>query len=71
MKIDKELIGPAATLAAAILSKVERQHSEFDRDVIASAFEEAYFTLLEGIQRVEKELARTEKPTEYQVLFPK
>jgi|GEM_PF-4467476 len=59
MKIEKELIGPAATLAVAILSKVEREHSEFDRGVIASAFEEGYFTLLEGIQRVEKELART------------
>lgn len=58
MKIDKELIGPAATLAVAILSKVEREHSEFDRGVITSAFEEAYFTLLEGVQRVEKELAR-------------
>ena len=60
--MEKELIGPTATLAAAILSKVESKHSEFTRDIIASAFEEAYFTLQEGIQRVDKELARTKPP---------
>ena len=62
MKMKPELIGPTATLAAAILSKVESDHSEFDRGIITSAFEEAYFTLLEGIERVDKELERRKKP---------
>lgn len=60
--MEKDLIGPTATIAAAMLSKLESQHREFTRDIIASAFEEAYFTLLEGIQRVDKELARTQSP---------
>lgn len=57
--MEKELIGPTATLAAAILSKVDSQHSEFSRDVITSAFEEAYWCLKEGIARVEKEEQRS------------
>ncbi len=52
------LIGPTATLAAAILSKVEPLHSEFTEEVIASAFEEAYKALLEGIRRVDEEEQR-------------
>ena len=56
----QELIGPTATLAAAMLSKLESQHTEFTPGIIASAFEEAYFTLLEGIQRVDKEIAQRE-----------
>ncbi len=59
--MEKELIGPTATLAAAILSKLEPEHTEFTRDIITRAFEEAYFTLQEGIQRVDKELARIEE----------
>ncbi len=58
--MEKELIGPTATLAAAMLSRLESQHSEFTPDIIASAFEDAYFILLEGIQRVDKEIARRE-----------
>ena len=58
--MEKELIGPTATLAAAILSKLEPEHTEFTRDIITSAFEDAYFTLQEGIQRVDKEIARRE-----------
>lgn len=58
--MEKELIGPTATLAAAILSKLESTHDEFTRDTITSAFEDAYFTLQESIQRVDKELARIE-----------
>ena len=64
--MEKELIGPTATLAAAILSKVENSHSEFTRDIITSAFEEAYFTLLEGIERVDKEIARRAKASKNQ-----
>lgn len=59
--MEKELIGPTATLAAAILSKLEPEHSLFTREIITSAFEDAYFSLLEGIQRVDKELARLEE----------
>ncbi|WP_159918339.1 hypothetical protein [Pantoea sp. 18069] len=59
--MEKELIGPTATLAAAILSKLESEHAQFTRDIITSAFEDAYFTLQEGIQRVDKELARIEE----------
>ncbi len=59
--MEKELIGPTATLAAAILSKLESEHGAFTRDIITGAFEEAYFTLQEGIQRVDKELARIEE----------
>lgn len=62
MKIKEELIGPAATLAAAILSKVEPEHSVFTREILTSAFEDAYFTLLDGIERVNNELERREKP---------
>lgn len=58
IEMEKELIGPTATLAAALLSKVEPEHSEFTPGVVASAFEDAYFMLLEGIQRVDKELER-------------
>ena len=57
----QELIGPTATLAAALLSKVEPAHSEFTPGIVASAFEDAYFMLLEGIQRVDAEIARREK----------
>ena len=56
--MEKELIGPTATLAAALLSKVENEHSEFTRDIITSAFEEAYFALQEGMRRVDKEVHR-------------
>lgn len=59
--MEKDLIGPTATLAAAMLSKLEEQHSEFTPAIISSAFEDAYFTLLEGIQRVDDELARKDK----------
>lgn len=62
IEMEKELIGPTATLAAALLSKAEDEHSEFTRDIVASAFEEAYFMLKDGIQRVDKELARTTPP---------
>ena len=51
----EELIGPAATLAAALLAKVADSHTEFTSGVVASAFEDAYFMLQEGIARVEKE----------------
>ncbi|MDA8521994.1 hypothetical protein [Acidovorax sp. NCPPB 4044] len=57
----QELIGPTATLAAAILSKIENEHSEFTREIITSAFEEAYFTLLEGMDRVDREVERRKK----------
>lgn len=56
-----ELIQPTATLAAALLSKVEREQNEFTPEIDASAFEDAYFMLLEGIHRVDKEIARREK----------
>lgn len=62
IEMEKELIGPTATLAAALLSKAENKHPEFTRDIVASAFEEAYFMLKEGIQRIDKELARTTPP---------
>lgn len=54
----QELIGPTATLAAALLSKLENSHSEFTSGIVASAFEDAYFMLQEGIARVEKEEKR-------------
>ncbi len=57
----QELIGPTATLAAALLSNLEDEHSEFTPAIVANAFEEAYFMLLEGIQRVDSEIARREK----------
>jgi hypothetical protein len=58
----EELIGPTATLAAAILSKLEEQHTEFTNEVIASAFAQAHEALLLGIQRVEhSEPPRTAK----------
>lgn len=63
MKIDKELIGPAATIAAAMLSKLESEHAQFTPGIIASAFEDAYFTLLDGIARVEKEIAHRNSST--------
>ena len=56
-----ELIGPTATLAAALLSKVEQEHTEFTPDIVASAFEDAYFMLLKGIRRVDEELDRRER----------
>ncbi len=60
--MEKELIGPTATLAAAILAKVSPMHGDvFEREVITSAFEEAYFALQEGITRVDEELARRSK----------
>lgn len=54
----EELIGPTATLAAALLSKVAPMHSEFSTDLMASAFEDAYKALLEGIKRVDEEEQR-------------
>ena len=57
----QELIGPAATLAAALLSKVENEHSTFTKEIVASAFEDAYFMLLAGIERVDKEIKQREK----------
>lgn len=54
----EELIGPTATLAAALLAKVAPMHSDFSTEVIASAFEEAYKALLEGIRRVDAEEQR-------------
>lgn len=63
MQIKEELIGPAAVLAAAILQKVERLHSEFDREIVGSAFEEAYLGLLNGIERVGKEPEPSAKPS--------
>ena len=53
----QELIGPTATLAAALLSKVESKHTDFTRDIVASAFEDAYLMLLEGISRVDLAIA--------------
>lgn len=58
----EELIGPTATLAAAILSKLEDQHTEFTNSVIADAFVQAHQALLLGIQQVEQsEPPRTAK----------
>lgn len=48
-----ELIGPTATLAAAILSKISPQHDALTQEVIASAFEEAHRALQAGIRRVD------------------
>ena len=48
-----ELIGPTATLAAALLSKLESQHTDFSEEVVASAFADAYNMLLTGIQKVD------------------
>ena len=49
-----EHIGPTATLAAAILSKLEPEHHHFTREILASAFEDAYLALMDGIQRVDR-----------------
>lgn len=49
----QEHIGPTATLAAAILAKLEEQHLEFTNSIIASAFVQAHQALLEGIRQVE------------------
>ncbi len=49
----QELIGPTATLAGPMLSKIELEYSDFTRGIVAKTFEEAYFVLLEGIQRVD------------------
>ena len=57
----QELIGPTASLAAALLSKVEKDHGVFTQDIVASAFEEAYFMLLAGIARVDNEIKQREK----------
>lgn len=57
----QELIGPTATLAAALLSKEENDHREFTQDIVASAFEDAYFMLLEGMARVDAEVKQREK----------
>ncbi|WP_417283778.1 hypothetical protein [Comamonas sp.] len=53
----QELIGPTAALAVALLSKVESKHTDFTRDIVASAFEDAYLMLLEGISRVDQAIA--------------
>ncbi len=57
----QELIGPTASLTAALLSKVEKDHDVFTQDVVASAFEAAYFMLLAGMERVDKEIKQQEK----------
>lgn len=49
----QELIGPTATLAGAMLSKIELEYSDFTRGIVAKTFEDAYYALLEGIQRVD------------------
>lgn len=60
-----ELIGPAATLAAALLSKLEEEHGEFTEGIVSDAFADAYNMLLKGIQKVEEQerwLAKQQKP---------
>ena len=52
--MDRDLIGPTATLTAALLAKVQNQHSEFTKEIIASAFEDAYWSLKAGIARVDE-----------------
>lgn len=51
--MQQELIGPTATLAAAILSKISPPHDALTEEVIASAFEEAHRALQAGIRRVD------------------
>ena len=53
----QELIGPTAALTVALLSKVESKHEDFTRDIVATAFEDAYLMLLEGISRVDAAIA--------------
>ena len=59
-----ELIGPTATLAAALLSKLEEAHGVFTEDIVSDAFADAYNMLLKGIQKVEEQerwLAKQQK----------
>lgn len=50
-----EHIGPAATLAVALLARYQTAKADLPNEVIASAFEQAHQALLLGIQRVETE----------------
>ena len=56
--MQKEHIGPTATLAAAILARVKPIDGQLSNEVIASAFEAAHQALLLGIHRVEDEERR-------------
>lgn len=52
----QELIGPTASVTAALLARYNG--NELSTDVIASAFEDAYRGVQAGIQRIEAEEAR-------------
>ena len=47
-----ELIGPAATLAAAVIDKMQKQHGQDLQEAIAEAFAAAY----RGIELAEKSI---------------
>lgn len=54
----QELIGPAASIAAAILARHAPVKAMLENDVIADAFLQAHQALLMGIARVEQEEKR-------------
>jgi hypothetical protein len=54
----QELIGPTATLAAAILARYRPLDAMLEDDVITSAFEHAHRVLRKGIARVDAEAQR-------------
>lgn len=53
--MNSDLIGPAASLAAALLARHKPLDAQLTNEVIASAFEQAVQALQQGIQRVDHE----------------
>jgi hypothetical protein len=55
MTMDKDLLQPAATITVELLRRAKTSDGNLSDDVIASAFEQAYQALQQGIQRIDAE----------------
>jgi len=58
MAMDKDLLQPAATIAVELLRHAKTSDGNLSDEVIASAFEQAYQALQQGIQRIDAEEQR-------------